>query len=156
MNTANADALDRQLALERVGAGAAPLFAALHGEAFARGWSLESFATLLKTPGAFGLVARIGNAPVGLALARVAGDEAELMTIGVSPGLRGRGVGRRLLEAVESGAREAGAERVFLEVAATNVAARALYVAAGYGQAGVRARYYANGEDALVLAKPLI
>jgi ribosomal-protein-alanine N-acetyltransferase len=44
---------------------------------------------------------------------------------------------------------------MFLEVAADNTAARALYAAAGYQQVGQRRGYYAGGIDALVLARPL-
>ena len=60
----------------------------------------------------------------------------------------------------EIGAQARGAEDVFLEVAADNKAARALYASAGYQEAGHRKSYY-NGPkgqkvDALVLRKKLI
>jgi ribosomal protein S18 acetylase RimI-like enzyme len=38
-----------------------------------------------------------------------------------------------------------------LEVAAENVAARALYAALGFTQTGLRKRYYPDGGDALTL-----
>jgi ribosomal-protein-alanine N-acetyltransferase len=44
---------------------------------------------------------------------------------------------------------------MFLEVAAANAPARALYAAAGYQRVGERRGYYAGGIDALVLARPL-
>ena len=53
----------------------------------------------------------------------------------------------------------AGAVRLFLEVAEDNVAARALYERAGFGQIGRRKAYYAAPDggrtDALVLALDL-
>lgn len=52
----------------------------------------------------------------------------------------------------------AGAEACFLEVAADNAAALALYKAAGFQTAGLRPRYYkrAGGEiDALVMRRDL-
>jgi ribosomal-protein-alanine N-acetyltransferase len=39
----------------------------------------------------------------------------------------------------------------FLEVRPSNAAARALYERAGFRDAGLRARYYQDGEDALVM-----
>jgi ribosomal-protein-alanine N-acetyltransferase len=61
-----------------------------------------------------------------------------------------------LLRAAEQRSRDAGARRMFLEVATNNVAASALYARAGYAEVGRRARYYADGADALVLARSLI
>lgn len=52
-----------------------------------------------------------------------------------------------------------GATRAFLEVAATNSPARALYAAEGWEQVGQRPRYYTAPDgsrpDALVLARDL-
>jgi [ribosomal protein S18]-alanine N-acetyltransferase len=44
-----------------------------------------------------------------------------------------------------------GARTMFLEVAAANAAARALYAAHGFTEVGLRRRYYGNGDDALML-----
>jgi ribosomal protein S18 acetylase RimI-like enzyme len=63
--------------------------------------------------GGFALVAREGDADVGYALAAVepahwpatfatADENAELLTLAVRPGLRGRGVGSALLDAVDT------------------------------------------------------
>ena len=43
-----------------------------------------------------------------------------------------------------------------LEVRAGNVAAQQLYGAAGFMQDGRRPRYYPDGEDALLLRRPLV
>jgi ribosomal-protein-alanine N-acetyltransferase len=44
-----------------------------------------------------------------------------------------------------------GAQEIFLEVAESNAAARALYAKARAQEVGRRRRYYADGADALVL-----
>jgi ribosomal-protein-alanine N-acetyltransferase len=88
-------------------------------------------------------------------LARVAADEAEILTIGVAPEARRLGVGRGLLAAAMRRAASAGAAAMFLEVASTNTPARALYENAGFVRVGRRARYYPNGGDALVLRADL-
>jgi ribosomal-protein-alanine N-acetyltransferase len=88
-------------------------------------------------------------------LIRVAADEAEILTLAVAPEARRTGLGRALLDAACEAARAAGAVRLFLEVSATNQAARALYDAAGFQQIGRRRRYYADGSDALTMSLTL-
>lgn len=93
--------------------------------------------------------------PRGFAFGRVVLDEVELMLIVIAPEHRRRGEGRRLLDRFEAEAATAGATVVHLEVAASNLAARALYAAAGYAPVGLRAGYYRNGDDAHLLTKSL-
>ena len=134
------------------GTAAASLLAALHAGCFPEDgrWDEAAMAALLAMPGCFAAVD-----PDGFALARVAADEAELLTLGVLPRARRRGVGAALLRATGGEAARLGAGRLFLEVAAGNAAARALYAQAGLVEVGRRRRYYPDGDDALVLAMPL-
>lgn len=60
--------------------------------------------------------------------------------MGLLPAVRGRGVGRRLAEASIAAARERGAERIELEVFASNSHALALYEKLGFAREGVRKR----------------
>ncbi|GAA4882550.1 ribosomal protein S18-alanine N-acetyltransferase [Serinicoccus chungangensis] len=85
----------------------------------------------------------------------VAGDVADVMTLAVDPGSRGRGLGGALLERLHDLARDAGARTVLLEVRSGNEVARRLYAARGYEPVRTRERYYRSGEDALVLRKEL-
>jgi GNAT superfamily N-acetyltransferase len=57
---------------------------------------------------------------------------AELKRMWVDPSLRGQGLGRRLLAALEAAAADLGYARVRLDTAASMAAARALYGRAGY------------------------
>jgi ribosomal-protein-alanine N-acetyltransferase len=79
----------------------------------------------------------------------------EILTLGVVPGARRRGVARALLAAALPAACDLGAEEVFLEVAVDNEAAIALYAALGFRRAGLRRSYYDRGAagfaDALVM-----
>jgi len=139
------------------------VLAALHAEAFAHAgdqiWSRESIATLLAMPGAFGLIGLIDGAPAGLVVARVAAGEAEILTLGVVPDARRRGLARLLLDEAAGRAAAEGAERLFLEVAEDNLPAQALYQHAGFAKVGRRPGYYvrggANQAAALILARPL-
>ena len=49
-----------------------------------------------------------------------------------------------------------GVNKVFLEVRSSNISAIALYEKKGYTKISVRKKYYADGEDALVMVKELI
>ncbi|MGD0142080.1 MAG: tRNA (adenosine(37)-N6)-threonylcarbamoyltransferase complex dimerization subunit type 1 TsaB [Rhizomicrobium sp.] len=129
--------------------------ASLHALCFAQGWSARSIGQLLGTPGSFALLAESGGAACGFILIRVAADEAEILSIGVAPRARRAGTGRKLVAAASAKAQQTGAATIFLEVARENEAARALYAAAGFGEAGLRQAYYrepgGKAEDALVL-----
>ena len=126
------------------------VLAALHAEAFDAPWDAASLSALLASPGVFAVAEEDG-----FILIRVVADEAEILTLAVRPAARRGGLGGRLVEAAVVRAAALGAERMFLEVAEDNVAARALYARAGFNEAGRRRGYYARAdgsrEDALVL-----
>jgi ribosomal-protein-alanine N-acetyltransferase len=139
--------------IEAVGSEAAALLAEIHAEAFPanQAWGAAAFTSMLALPGHFGLIAISQDQPLGFALARAQGPEAEIVTIAVRPGAHGQGFGRLLLTSVMAEAARRGAVEIFLEVAEPNAAARALYAAAGAREVGRRPRYYADAADAFVL-----
>jgi ribosomal-protein-alanine N-acetyltransferase len=119
--------------------------AALHAACFDDAWDAGSLHTMLAEPGAFAF-----HHPEGFVLARVAGDEAEILTFAVAPHARGKGLGRTLLRAAIAEAERRGARAIFLEVGRDNPAALALYAALRFANVGSRKGYY-RGRDALVL-----
>ncbi|TCP59838.1 ribosomal-protein-alanine N-acetyltransferase [Rhodovulum bhavnagarense] len=130
--------------------------AALHAACFVtpRPWGAAEFAALMGLPGVY-----LCGDSTAFALGRAVADEAELLTLAVAPAARRRGLGRARLAAFEAEARARSAGTAFLEVAADNIAARALYAGAGYREAGRRPGYYGSADgvrsDALVLHKRL-
>jgi len=97
--------------------------------------------------------------PLGFVLLRTIAGEAEIISIGVRPEARRRGIGRRLLEAALAAAAAGGAERLFLEVAADNYQALGLYLSHDFTEVGRRPNYYqrnGGGIMALVLSKPIL
>lgn len=88
-----------------------------------------------------------------------AADEAEILNIATVPPARRRGLGRALLAEGERLSHQAGATRIFLEVASDNAPALRLYEGAGYEQVGERRAYYKRPDgsrmDAFVLVKSL-
>lgn len=133
-----------------------PALAALHAAAFPHEpWNAEALAGVLATPGTAALTAAAGDDDlIGFVLSRVVLDEAEILTICVSEAMQRRGVGAALLRAALNAAAAAGAAALYLEAAADNVSALALYRAAGFAEAGRRRGYYRRGAekiDALVM-----
>lgn len=130
--------------------------AALHALCFdvPRPWSEAEFASLITGTGVF----TVGG-DRSLAMGRAIAGEAELLTLAVHPAARGQGYGRETLAAFERTALAFGAETAFLEVAANNAVAIALYTQAGYLESGRRRGYYNlpshSPVDALVMNKPL-
>ena len=134
-------------------------------------WSVRDFSDLLASTGVFlakpprDLRAPRGKGPDetsmrfhGFALGRVAADEAELLTIAVDPGHQRQGLGSACCAAFETEANSRGAERAFLEVAATNEAALRLYLASGWRRHGCRKAYYRTPTrrvDAILMSKRL-
>ncbi|ATG51340.1 GNAT family N-acetyltransferase [Brachybacterium vulturis] len=99
---------------------------------------------------------RADGALLGYAGIMLAGDLADLHTIGTRE--EGRGIGRALLHWCEQQARDGGAQRMLLEVREDNERARAFYTAAGYREIDRRRGYYrirSRRIDALVMQRDL-
>jgi len=128
--------------------------AALHAKCFTtpRPWSASEFASFQSN-------AFVLTKPQGFLLGRVVADEAEILTLAVDPAARRQGIARDLLKEFEARSIAQGATVAFLEVAADNEPAIALYISTGFEQAGHRRGYYrrpdGSGLDALVLRRSL-
>lgn len=131
-----------------------PAMAAAHALAFEASWREDEFEDLLEGEGIYGFLAQ-DDEPLGVILCRVAIDEVEILTLGVTPAARRNGVAQALMVASLGAARQRGAAQAFLEVAVDNEAAIALYERLGFHRAGKRLYYYDRGEagrmDALVM-----
>jgi ribosomal-protein-alanine N-acetyltransferase len=141
--------------VEPLPAGAAEPLSRLHRLCFPDDpWDGASCGGILAMPGCFGVLAWEDAAPVGFAVVLDTGGECEILSLGVVPDRRRRGIGAALLAAVAREARRRGAPALLLEVAEDNAAAAALYAAHGFVAIGRRARYYRRGRqffDAIVL-----
>lgn len=148
-----------EIVLRALGALDLDRAARLHREAFVpmgeRGWTRQDIAGLLASPGTAGFLLEAKAGDVGMAIGRVAADEAELLTVAVSPRHRRQGAARRLLAAVIDWARQADAGALFLEVGVDNPAAHHLYRSLGFVEVGRRVAYYARVDgppaDAIVM-----
>jgi ribosomal-protein-alanine N-acetyltransferase len=125
--------------------------ASLHATSFPYPWSANAIRELFAGPGVFAFYL-----PDGFILARAVGGEAEILTLAVTPIARRQGHARQLIRDAAHHAQELGALALFLEVAADNVAAQALYRGAGFASVGRRKAYYgAQDADVLKIILPL-
>jgi ribosomal-protein-alanine N-acetyltransferase len=136
----------------------AAALADVHASAFDDPWSADEIRRFATAGGAWALVCDDEGAISGFVICRVIAGEAEILTLAVRSDRRRQGVGSALL-AQAMGLAAGSANHMFLEVAADNDGAIALYDAAGFSTVGRRSGYYrrrAGGAvDALVMRRPL-
>jgi [ribosomal protein S18]-alanine N-acetyltransferase len=134
--------------------------AKLHAECFpVDPWTVRDFMELLAIRGASGhLVVSPQAGIMAFILDLIGPDDAEILTIGVAPDARRRGWARALISDLAKRARQRGARRVLLEVAADNKPAISLYSSAGFILLGERPGYYKSPSgraDALIFGLSL-
>lgn len=133
----------------------------LHAELFEPAWDRASLASFFSHPAALGFVARatVPAQTLGFIVGQVAADEAELLMLAVRTEARRQGIAMRLIEALAKSARAAGARVLYLEVAADNRAALALYRKLQFTDRGRRQGYYVRANappcDAVTFARAL-
>ena len=117
-------------------------------------WSDAMMREELASPHSWYVVVEEAGRLVGYAGIRAArgATDADIQTITIAPGSRGRGRGRALLTTLLAEASRRGVREVFLEVRADNPVAQALYTSEGFVELGRRPRYsQPDGVDALVM-----
>lgn len=134
------------------------LFAALEAEVFAEDpWTPYMIAEELSSPASrYWIATDESGDVVGYGGAKVGGDQADVMTIGVRPHARGQGIGATILGELLAWSREAGAREIFLDVRPSNEGAIGLYESRGFVEIGRRPRYFRNPvEEAVEMRAPL-
>ncbi|ABP94322.1 MULTISPECIES: ribosomal protein S18-alanine N-acetyltransferase [Metallosphaera] len=82
--------------------------------------------------------------------------KGHVVSIAVLEGYRRKGIGKQLLtSSMEKMKQVYGAEEVYLEVRVSNYPAISLYEKLGYKKVKLLKHYYADGEDAYLMAAPL-
>ena len=77
--------------------------------------------------------------------------EADILTVGVVPEHRGKGIATALMALITDWASAQGSTAMMLEVKADNAEAIALYESVGYSKLNVRKDYFGAGLDAQVM-----
>ena len=117
-------------------------------------WPKESYDQALSS-GQIVLVAEINGQICGFLVARVTGDEAEILNMAVYPAHRRNGIGTALLSAAISSAQSRHARTIYLEVRESNSAAVAFYAKHGFAKIAVRRAYYSRPTENAVVMKKL-
>ena len=118
-------------------------------------WNFKMLASSFEQENFFGVIAEDGGEIAGYGGITVAAGTADVDNIAVTEPYRHSGIATAVLSELISIARAQGAEKVFLEVRVSNVAAMSLYLKNGFKGAYARTRYYAEGEDCLVMSREL-
>lgn len=116
----------------------------------------RAFRHAVQSPTILALTAADGQGrPLGYVLVQIRRGSGIgwLTSVAVARSALGGGLGRLLLGAAEKAAKEAGRDRVRLEVRADNPAAIQLYERTGYRPLGRMGDYYDDGEAALRFEK---
>ena len=131
------------------------IIAEMERRCFHDAWTEEMLSDTLRYPIYNCFLAEEEGQVCGYCCLIVVCEDAEVGNIAVDTPFRGRGVGKALMEAMHQCAKEKGATQAFLEVRVSNENAIALYKKFGYESYGIRARYYEDGEDAMVMKRAL-
>ena len=77
--------------------------------------------------------------------------EADVLTVGVVPSHRGKGIARQLMALITDWAHKQGSTAMMLEVKVDNAEAIGLYESLGYSKLNTRKDYFGPGLHALVM-----
>lgn len=128
-----------------------PAVLAIEEASFPSPWSHASFVHEFHNPHAQLIVAEQERQVIGYLCCWYVVDEIHILDVAVHPTHRQHGVGARLLRHIMAEGRRRGSRSANLEVRKSNRAAIALYEKFGFQSVAVRARYYSDGEDALLM-----
>ena len=121
-------------------------------------WSWEHLEDELQQPAGFQFVVRNTALEIIQAVlyGRIMADEAEILKLSVAESVRKKGVGSQILDFVLNYCRTKGVKNCFLELRASNTAARNLYEKRGFFRVGSRKNYYDEPvEDAILMQREL-
>ena len=129
--------------------------AALEAECFSDPWNMRMLAESFLSGHFFGSLLEADGAVTAYGGMSVVEDEAEVQLIATAEMYRRCGRGGKILEDLIGEAKRRGVRRMFLEVRVSNAPAMMLYLKHGFRGLYARVRYYADGEDAIVMMKEL-
>ena len=134
----------------------ASVLSKVHADAFAHNWRGDELQRMIESDNVRALQCRRPSTwlrpaslePKGFVLARVAADEAEILTLAVTRDARGLGLGKALMRAIMSDLYADRINSLFLEVDETNEAAVGLYLGLNFTEVGERKSYYKPDKSA--------
>ena len=139
-----------------------PEAAALEALCFPSCWTVQQFEEAFQHDWYAGYGLFAGDEMAGYISLSVLAGELEVLNIALHPAHRGKGLSRRLMHYALADTLAGGHrlrrnkepeywENGVLEVRVGNAPARALYRSLGFIDAGLRKKYYSDGEDAVIM-----
>ncbi len=118
-------------------------------------WTPARVARHLHDTNAIAITSRHGVALCGFALMHVGDESAHLNLLAVDHEFQRQGLGRRMIDWLETTATTAGVFTITLEVRARNPVGLLFYRRMGYRETGRLARYYSGREDGVGMSRDL-
>lgn len=129
--------------------------ARLEAECFPDFWTVGQLSGTFSRMDFCGVIAEEDGIATGYLIGSSLFESAEIARLAVSESFRKRGIGKALVGGFSRLVKSRGAEKILLEVRASNMPAQTLYLGVGFTPFKVRKGYYVNGEDALEMIKTL-
>ena len=143
-----------ELVIREAGREDAALLAELDARCFTRdAWPAAEFESSMSFFCRYFIAELEGRAIGSAGCITIPGIQGEISTIGVVPEERGKGWSKILLQRVIDECAAAEVPEIFLEVRPSNAPALALYKRFGFKEAGLRKKYYSDGEDAVIMVR---
>lgn len=128
--------------------------AQLEARIFPDPWSERDILPYICSEGGMCYTALSEGKVVAYIIGRVIAPEGEVYRVATAPEYRRRGIAYRLLDYTVKCERGRGLECLFLEVRASNTAAKNLYKSYGFRDMGTRKNYYKDPtEDAVLMVR---
>jgi len=128
-----------------------PRIIEIENKCFADPWSAETFCEVLASDLSYCLTGVTDSGVCAYIIMLLRGDCAHLADIAVVSGCRRNGYARQIFNAAVEELNGRGIRDYTLEVRVSNETAISAYLSFGFAAAGIRPRYYDDGEDALIM-----
>ena len=128
-----------------------PEIISLHEELFQQSFNFEDY--VQDKMFHYGIVLEVEDKVIGYLVGQIIFEMSDLYYVAVNPDYRGKGYGQLLVDKFIEDACKNEGDIMSLEVRMSNQAAIRLYEKCGFISVGKRERYYADGEDALLMTR---
>lgn len=118
---------------------------------FTTPWSEILFFNEIYKQRSIAKVALIDKKVIGYICANFVADEGHILNLAVHPDFRRKGIAKTLVENILEELKETDCRFLYLEVRASNNAARELYEGFGFSVVGTRKKYYNKPEEDAVI-----
>ena len=118
---------------------------------FTTPWSEILFFNEIYKQRSIARVALIDKRVIGYICANYVADEGHILNLAVHPDFRRKGIAKTLVENILEELKETDCRFLYLEVRASNNAARELYEGFGFSVVGTRKKYYNKPEEDAVI-----